>query len=530
MEAKDKARVLVEVAARALDRSGATPQDIERAVFDTIYEERRRLETEPDGPVSREQAAFYDRVQGEAIRADSTRQRELLGEMIRRFAEEVAGHFDRRVYALATRVVPTGLSLLLHGLSPLRLASSLSRGLEGLDDGLEIVGHTAEAQQLSKLGTLVLVPTHSSNLDSILLGYAIYRMGLPPHLYGAGLNLFRSQLIGFFMHNLGAYKVDRRKKAEVYKEVLKAYAGCTMELGYHNLFFPGGTRSRSGGVERRLKLGLLGMALDATIHNLQARRPKPDLFVVPCTINYELVLEAETLIDDHLKEAGKARYIIEDDEFSKPRQVLDFVKKLLSLDSRIHLVVGEPLDVFGNRVTAEGVSLDDRGRPIDRQRYVLRDGAPAFDAQRDAEYTQELGAAIVASFRRNTMPKSTHLLSRVVYTWLRERAPGMDLYRLLRTGGPADSLPLVEAHERVERALGERRARAERGELRLEPRLQQADVPTVVNKALAHFGSYHRRAAIVRRGDRLFHQDRNLVLYYQNRLESLGLGAERGVS
>jgi glycerol-3-phosphate O-acyltransferase len=361
------------------------------------------------------------------------------------------------------------------------------------------------------------------------MGYAIYRMGLPPHLYGAGLNLFHSQLIGFFMHNLGAYKVDRRKKAEVYKEVLKTYAGCTMELGYHNLFFPGGTRSRSGGVERRLKLGLLGMALDASIHNLRARKPKPDLFVIPCTINYELVLEGETLIDDHLKEAGKARYIIEDDEFSRPKLVLDFVKKLLALESRIHVVVGEPLDVFGNRVTDEGVSIDDRGRPIDRTRYVLRDGAPVFDPQRDEEYTRELAQAIVGSFRRHSIPKSTHLLSHVVFTWLREQAPTMDLYRLLRTGGSADSLPLGEAHERVERALAQLRERARRGELRLEPLLRDADVQTVVNKGLAHLGSYHRRAAIVRRGDRLFHQDRNLILYYHNRIESLGLGAERGM-
>jgi glycerol-3-phosphate O-acyltransferase len=361
------------------------------------------------------------------------------------------------------------------------------------------------------------VPTHSSNLDSILMGYAIYRMGLPPHLYGAGLNLFRSQLIGFFMHNLGAYKVDRRKKAAVYKEVLKTYAGCTMELGYHNLFFPGGTRSRSGGVEGRLKLGLLGMALDATIHNLATRRPKPDLFVIPCTINYELVLEAETLIDDHLKEAGKARYIIEDDEFSKPREVLDFVKKLLSLDSRIHLVVGQPLDVFGNRVNDDGSSIDARGRPVDRSRYVSRDGVPTFDPQRDEEYTRELASAILDSFRRSTIPKSTNLLSQVMF----------DLYRLLRTGGPVDSLPLVEAHSRVERALGKLREHADHGELRLEAALRDADVPTVVNQALAHLGSYHRRAAVVRRGDRLFHQDRNLLLYYQNRLESLGLGGER---
>ena len=42
---------------------------------------------------------------------------------------------------------------------------------------------------------------------------ALFRLGLPPYTYGAGLNLFSNKMIGFFMHNLGAYKVDRRKKA-----------------------------------------------------------------------------------------------------------------------------------------------------------------------------------------------------------------------------------------------------------------------------------------------------------------------------
>ena len=36
--------------------------------------------------------------------------------------------------------------------------------------------------------------------------------------------------------------------------------------------------------------------------------------------------------------------------------------------------------------------------------------------------------------------------------------------------------------------------------------------------ALVHLSSYHRRPAVERRGDRLFHVDRNLLLYYRNRL------------
>ena len=65
------------------------------------------------------------------------------------------------------------------------------------------------------------------------------------------------------MNRLGAYKVDRRKKNPVYLEALKTYSTVVLEKGCHSLFFPGGTRSRSGNLEGRLKLGLLSTAFEA---------------------------------------------------------------------------------------------------------------------------------------------------------------------------------------------------------------------------------------------------------------------------
>jgi glycerol-3-phosphate O-acyltransferase len=161
---------------------------------------------------------------------------------------------------------------------------------------------------------------------------------------------------------------------------------------------------------------------------------------------------------------------------------------------------------------------------VDRTRYVLRDGAPSFDAQRDQEYTRELAGAVIESFRRDTIINSTHLVAHAVVRWLRERNAGMDLDRLLRTGGAEESMPLTEAYARVERALDGLRARAAAGEVRLDASLGEKDTVALVNEALAHLRSYHRQPALVRRGDRLFHVDRNLLLYYQNRLDGLKLG------
>ncbi|HEY5531549.1 MAG TPA: 1-acyl-sn-glycerol-3-phosphate acyltransferase, partial [Candidatus Anoxymicrobiaceae bacterium] len=288
MDDRDKERAVVEVTHRVMDTYARDPRKVEQALFDTLYEERLRLRTEKDKDEVKSLVPYYKKIYSRARKASAGEQRELLGELINHFALEVSGHFDPRVYAVATRMMPTALTGLLNTMSPLKFLQGLPRGFDSMDDQLILQGEIEAFKDLAGKGTVVLVATHQSHLDSVMLGWALYRLGLPPFTYGAGMNLFSSKLLGFFMHNLGAYKVDRRKKAALYKDVLKTYAGCSIELGYHNMFFPGGTRTRSGAVERKLKMGLLGMGLDAYIHNLRAKRENPDVFVVPCTINYEL--------------------------------------------------------------------------------------------------------------------------------------------------------------------------------------------------------------------------------------------------
>jgi glycerol-3-phosphate O-acyltransferase len=525
VKSQDEKRVLEEVVYRTLMAQNQDPAAIEQLIFDTIFEERRRLEGEKDRKKAKRELTFYRRVQAQALHAGPERQRELLTEIIRHFSEEILGHFSETMYRMATQVVPVALNLLLNTLSPLRLIRDFSSGLGKLDDQILIEGETAAIQKLADVGTIIVVPTHCSNLDSPLIGYVLHRLGLPPFLYGAGLNLFSHKVVGFFMDYLGAYKVDRRKKAPLYKEVLKIYAGYSMELGYHNLFFPGGTRSRSGAVERRLKLGLLGMGLNAYIHNLISQKENPDIFVVPCTLNYQLVLEAETLIEDYLKESGKSRYIIEDDEFSQIKRIWEFISGLFSLESLIHVEISHPLDVFGNPVDENGTSLDHRGRRIDRRKYVTRAGKPCFDVQRDHEYTKELERSIVEAYQRETVVGSVQLVTRVVFDWLLRTNPAMDLYRLLRTGGAQASMPLSDFYHRLVLTLKALRDLEKKGEIRLDQALNNSDHVALLSEALAHLKSYHLNPVLERRGDHLFHGDRNLIYYYQNRVPPLEIPA-----
>jgi glycerol-3-phosphate O-acyltransferase len=413
-------------------------------------------------------------------------------------------------------------------MSPLQTMRHLGGAfdLRALDGRVIIEGPVGTIADLAQKGTLVFVPTHLSNLDSVVFGFALERAGLPPATYGAGKNLFANPVLSFFMHNLGAYRVDRRLKHGLYKDVLKAYSSVLIEHGYHSLFFPGGTRSRSGAVERRLKLGLAGTGVEAMARTAARGRPR-NVYFVPATINYLLTLEAETLVDDFLQEEGKHRYIIEDDESSRPSRVAAFIRKLLGLDAGCVIRFGRPLDCFGNAVDEDGMSRDARGHAVDPLTYLTdADGRVGPDPARDAQYTRELGEAIVAAFRRDTVAMATHLVASCAFEKLRYSVGSKaDIFAMLRT---QDDLIVSrsELADRVERLRDRARELESKGAIVLGPRLGRASGREILDEALRAFSGYHTTPVLEPRGDSLLLVDTRLIFYYQNRLAAHGLAAD----
>jgi glycerol-3-phosphate O-acyltransferase len=437
-----------------------------------------------------------------------------------RYADEIGGHFNPLVYGVATRALPLALSALFNGLSPARLLLHPESAFR-LSDQVALQGDREWLCRLARRGTLVFAPTHTSNLDPVIMGYALYRMGLPPVAYAAALNLFTNPIIGFFMRNVGAYAVDRKKTDPLYLEALQAHSTLLLEHGRHSLFFPGGRRSRSNRIETVLQPGLLGTTLAAALDNLAAGR-SVGVYVVPCTISYPLVLEAATLIDDHFKAAGKARYIIEDDEFSQVRRWLDFITGLAAIDQQVTVTLGRPLDPFGNDVDLDGGSLDPRGRPVDPRRYVLVDRDVRPDRERDAQYTKDLAGRVTASFLADSVVFPTHVLARACFTVLRRSFPQPDLYRLLRFLTPDSTLSWDEVELEAVSLLDRLGKLAADRRIRLAPATRHGS-REVLSRALASFGTYHARPVLERSGHRLVIGDSGLLVYYSNRLHGYGL-------
>lgn len=483
---------------------------------EAAYLETKRLQSSghPDLAEWRQLAAQLGRMtEGEL--------RERLKHYGEKYAWDVAGNFDRRVYKFASKAVAPLLGALLSPKAALKNIHH-SFDLTTLDSRIVVQGPREHVRRLSEIGTVVFVPTHLSNLDSVVFGFAMERSGLPPATYGAGKNLFSNPVLSYFMHNLGAYRVDRRLRHSLYKDVLKAYSTVLIERGYHSLFFPGGTRSRSGGVERRLKLGLAGTGIEAFVRTILRGRPQK-VFFVPATINYLLTLEAETLIDDFLQEEGKARYIIEDDESTRIGRVAAFSNKLLGLDGACVIRYSRPLDCFGNYVDDDGNSHDARGRVVDAASYVMgRDGKPALDHVRDAEYTRELGERIVEGLADDTVVMSTHVVAACAFERLRRAVGKADLFAVLRHRDDV-TVPRAELAEDID-VLVERAALLEsRGGLVLAPSLRGKRGDAILDEALRAFAGYHTNEVLAPRGSELVLRDTRLLFYYQNRLAAHGL-------
>jgi len=237
------------------------------------------------------------------------------------------------------------------------------------------------------------------------------------------------------------------------------------------------------------------------------------------------VLEAEWLIEDHLRDHGRGRYLITEDEFPQPRRLADFASNAFSLDARVFVTFGAPMDPYGNPVDEAGRSVGPTGRPLAIERYVCDDGELQRDAQRDAEYTRELGKSVRRAQLRGNVLYSTHVLSRAAIQLFRRRFPGVDLYLFLRACAREPVIEQSLVHEEVERVLQELRARAAAGAVRLDPTLEDRTAEDVVRDALRYFGSYHSRPAIRRTGTDLVATSPNLLLFYANRLEGYGLPA-----
>jgi glycerol-3-phosphate O-acyltransferase len=537
-------------------------RDLVDVLAKTIYQERIRIKESPwkvDPPNERQ---FWNRISKKLIKKSLDRNdpeskkvaEEILQKIIHRYSEEIVGTFQVSTFKFAQSFLTAFFSRLFNAAVG-KSVRAIFRGRRHLYERLNVVGDVETARELFKHGTVVVVPTHSSNLDSILVGYAMDQiMGLPSFSYGAGLNLYNFGPAAYFMNRLGAYRVDRRKKNPIYLETLKTMSNLSIQRGVNSLFFPGGTRSRSGELETDLKMGLLGTAVEA--QRAMCSPPPPPaswrgadtplsnwrgaggeafspphgegrggakVFIVPMVLCYNFVLEAPFLIEQHLRFIGKENYLRLRDESTSVRAWLRFVWRFFSTTSDITLSVGRPMDVLGNFVDAEGRSFDRFGNELDIRDYFISKNEVTEDRQREEEYTKLLAERIVERYSVENVVLGSHLVAYAVFEMLLHENPKLDLFGILRLPPDDYVFPFRAVEEVVEQMQEKLVEWEQQGKIRLAPEIRRP-AAEVVRGGLNNLGVFHAEKPLGfnKAGD-IVSSNFRVLCFYHNRLENYHL-------
>ena len=384
---------------------------------------------------------------------------------------------------------------------------------------MKITGDIDHIRKLQEMGTVVIVPTHYSNLDSPTIGLSLNNLGLSAFTYGAGINLFTIKTLSKFMHNLGAYKVDRRRKHRLYIETLKAYSTVALTENVNSLFYPGGSRSKTGKLEEKLKLGLLGTVIDAQRINLVENGGKK-IFIIPVTLNYHYVLEAKKLIESHLKNMGKENYL--EDENTNSFGLIKRTYKVITSNPGMTVSFAPAMDVFGNRVDENGESFCKIGNKVEVADYFKLNGEIERNVQRDSQYTQILGERILEEFRENTVVLSSNLVAFVAFQIIRKRFSQFSVFEILSLPKDETTISELEFKNVMER-IKDRLIQLDKEHKILLSEDIDLNPQELMTTGIQKVGSSHPKYVLKNKKGEISTQSMKLLYYYHNKLTGYGL-------
>ncbi|MBI4365319.1 MAG: 1-acyl-sn-glycerol-3-phosphate acyltransferase [Deltaproteobacteria bacterium] len=159
-------------------------------------------------------------------------------------------------------------------------------------------GFTVNEEGLARLkqamanGPTILVPSHRSHIDYLLISYVLYRHHLAmPHV-ASGINL-NFWPLGPFFRRCGSFFLRRTfGNNHLYRAVFEAYLHLLIREQYCIEFFIEGGRSRTG-KSLKPKMGFLSMITDGMREGASA-----DLTFIPIAITYDQVIEQKAYMSE----------------------------------------------------------------------------------------------------------------------------------------------------------------------------------------------------------------------------------------
>ena len=476
-------------------------------IKNTLYREKLRISRIQWKADPADDKIFWSNIEKEIenINYDeniSILEQKLLSKIIDRYTKEITGNFKKTHYGFTRRLIVTFFARLLN---TARLRNPF--GNLDLDSKIEIIGEKEKLRKLSKIGTIVMVPTHFTHLDSALIGWTISHLGLPAFMYGAGLVLYNMNLFSYFLNSLGAYKVDRRKKHLLYLETLKTYTKQAIINDCHNLFYPGGTRSRSGSIEEKLKLGLLGSALDAQ-KELDNKNKK--IFIVPVTFNYQFILEAPALINQYISSNNPDKFYLENLGYSNSFKIISFLIKFFSKSNRISVSFGNPMDIFGNSVNKKG--------SIRKNNKVIFNN----DYSKKAEILNTLSYKIVQEHKSGTQIFSSMLIAFLSFEIIINKYKKFKLDDILKLTNNDLEIEVIYFKKFYNKAIKVIQELASNNKIKLSDEISYP-IDKQIKIGCGNLGLYHPIRPVQLKNNIIKIKNIKMLYYYHNRLVGFNL-------
>ncbi len=212
-----------------------------------------------------------------------------------REAVEDTARRDKKPVRVVERQLRRELNRLEARISPIALTwagrlldwvfQRIYQGIEIDQEGLRRV------REQARKGPVVLLPSHKSHLDYLLLSYVFHTNGLQCPLIAAGDNL-AFWPAGPILRRCGAFFIRRSfRGARLYTTLVETYVRKVLKEGYAVEFFIEGGRSRSGKLLTP-KVGLLSMVADA------AEAAHVGVSYVPISIGYEKIVEQRSYVEE----------------------------------------------------------------------------------------------------------------------------------------------------------------------------------------------------------------------------------------
>ncbi|KAK6997966.1 dihydroxyacetone phosphate acyltransferase [Biomphalaria glabrata] len=237
---------------------------------------------------------------------------------------------------------------------------------------------------------ILLMPSHRSYMDFLLMSYVFYHYDLPLPVIAAAMDFLGMKFVGWLLRNSGAFYIRRSFGDDhLYWAVFTEYVQTHICNGDSPIeFYVEGTRSRTS-KSYTPKFGMLSAALEPYF-----KSHIPDVMVVPVSISYDRILEESLYAYELLgvpkpKESTsglfKARKILEDDF------------------GNVHIYFGEPISI---RKYSEGL--------VDRSLHNLAPRYIASLTNQEQDLIKKLGHHMVLTHQKHMVVSPWNMMAAVL--------------------------------------------------------------------------------------------------------------------